>query len=76
MTDKLLRAKSRRLGLKIKYYRTLKAENQSEFAAKLGVSYQYLSRIECGKQNPSFALLVKISEELGVDLAELLTENL
>ena len=63
-TDKLMREKARRIGVKIKYYRTLKGENQTVFSDKLGVSYQYLSRIECGKQSPSFPLLVALAEEL------------
>ena len=75
-TDKLMREKARRIGVKIKYYRTLKGENQTVFSDKLGVSYQYLSRIECGKQNPSLPLLVKIAGLLEVDLADLVSDTL
>ena len=33
------------------------------------------SRIECGKQSPSFPLLVALAEELHVDMAELVSER-
>ena len=42
-------------------------------AEKLGISYQYLSRIECGKQSPSFFLLVQLADALDVDAAELVS---
>ena len=67
--------KCRRLGAKVKYYRTIGGMNQTVLAQKLGISYQYLSRIECGKQSPSFPLLVALAEELGVDLAELVGDG-
>ncbi len=72
---KSFKEKCRRLGAKIKYYRTIAGMNQTALATKLGISYQYLSRIECGKQSPSFPLLVSLAEELNVDLAELVSEK-
>lgn len=55
MLDKnAFREKCRLLGAKIKYYRTIHGMNQTMLAEKLGISYQYLSRIECGKQSPAF----------------------
>ena len=47
---KSFQEKCRRLGAKIKYYRTIGGMNQTVLANKLGISYQYLSRIECGKE--------------------------
>jgi len=67
--------KCRRLGAKVKYYRTIGGMNQTVLANKLGISYQYLSRIECGKQSPSFPLLVALAEELRVDLGELVSDG-
>jgi len=67
--------KCRRLGAKVKYYRTIGGMNQTTLAKKLGISYQYLSRIECGKQSPSFPLLVALAEELQVDMAELVSDR-
>lgn len=67
--------KCRRLGAKVKYYRTIGGMNQTVLANKLGISYQYLSRIECGKQSPSFPLLVALAEELRVDLGELVSDS-
>ena len=60
---KSFQEKCRRLGAKIKYYRTIAG------------LYQYLSRIECGKQSPSFPLLSALADELKVDLAELVSDR-
>ncbi len=75
MTEVLLHEKSRQLGAKIKYYRTLGGMNQTILANKLGITYQHLSRIECGKQTPSFSLLIALAEELHVDMAELISNG-
>ncbi len=75
MTEVLLNEKSRQLGAKVKYYRTLGGMNQTILANKLGITYQHLSRIECGKQSPSFPLLVALAEELHVDMAELVSNG-
>lgn len=71
----LFQEKCRLLGAKIKYYRTIRGMNQMMLAARLGISYQYLSRIERGKQSPSFQLLVELAEELDVDIAELVSNK-
>ncbi len=75
MTEVLLNEKSRQLGAKVKYYRTIGGMNQTILANKLGISYQYLSRIECGKQMPSLPLLMNIAETLEVDLASLVSDG-
>lgn len=75
MTEVLLHEKSRQMGAKIKYYRTLGGMNQTILANKLGITYQHLSRIECGKQTPSFSLLIALAEELDVDMAELISNG-
>ena len=72
---KSFQEKCRRLGAKIKYYRTIAGLNQTALATKLGISYQYLSRIECGQQSPSFPLLSALADELKVDLAELVSDR-
>ena len=75
MTEVLLHEKTRQMGAKIKYYRTLGGMNQTILANKLGITYQHLSRIECGKQTPSFSLLIALAEELHVDMAELISNG-
>jgi len=46
---------------------------QSDFAEKLGVERDKISRIENGKQPIDIKLLVKISQEFNVDLHWLIT---
>ena len=75
MTEVLLHEKSRQMGAKIKYYRTLGGMNQTILANKLGITYQHLRSIECGKQTPSFSLLIALAEELHVDMAELISNG-
>lgn len=62
-------AKYIRIGAKIKYYRNIEGMDQTELSEKIGISRQYLSRLECGNSKPSVDLLFRISEVLGVDIA-------
>lgn len=43
----------KKIGARIKYYRQLAVLSQSRLAENVGISAQYLSRIERGKQVPS-----------------------
>lgn len=74
MTEGMLRKQTRLIGAKVKYYRTICGMNQAELADKVGVSYQYLSRIETGKQTPSLMLLMGIAEILEVNLTGLIPD--
>ncbi len=74
MTEGMLRKQTRLIGAKVKYYRTISGMNQSELADRVGVSYQYLSRIETGKQTPSLMLLMGIAETLEVSVAGLIPD--
>ena len=48
---------------------------QAELSEKIEVSEKYLSRIECGKQVPSIAIVAKICEMLCVSADKLLSLN-
>ena len=48
---------------------------QGELAEKAGIAQNTLSRIETGAVAPSFGTLEKISEALGVDVSEMLSER-
>ena len=74
MTKGMLRKQTRLIGAKVKYYRNISGMNQSELADRVGVSYQYLSRIETGKQTPSLMLLMGIAETLEVSVAGLIPD--
>ncbi len=74
MTEGMLRKQTCLIGAKVKYYRTISGMNQSELADRVGVSYQYLSRIETGKQTPSLMLLMGIAETLEVSVAGLIPD--
>ena len=42
--------------------------SETELAARLGVSQQYLNHISCGKKNVTVAKLERIAEALGMTL--------
>ncbi len=63
------------LGVKIKYYRLLRKISQAELAARAGISAEYLSRIERGKQVPSLQILILIAEKLEIDVSVLLEKD-
>ncbi|NOX25065.1 MAG: helix-turn-helix transcriptional regulator [Deltaproteobacteria bacterium] len=58
------------LGNRIRSLRTVKGWTQQELGAEADINYKFLGEIERGQQNPSFNVLLKISEALGVELTE------
>lgn len=64
-----------RMGAKIKYYRNIEGMGQAELSEKIGISRQYLSRLECGNSKPSVDLLFRISEVLGVDITMIMKSD-
>lgn len=68
MVDNMAELVYRKMGAKIRYYRQVKGINQTDFAIKVSISSQYLSKIENGKRIPSLS----IAEALEVEVAELL----
>ena len=61
----------RRLGKRIAELRSRKGFTQENFAEMLDYSPNHISKLESGRTNPSFDLLVKISNALKTDLNEL-----
>jgi len=58
-------------GRRIQEIRKQRKLSQEQVAEKAGISSNYLSRIECGKENPTFDMLVKLSEALTADMREM-----
>lgn len=59
------------IGLRIKELRKSKGLSQEELAEKAETSQNYLSRIECGKENPTLDMLIKLSHALEVEMWEM-----
>jgi transcriptional regulator with XRE-family HTH domain len=69
-----MRAKSavqRRLGAAVKEIRTARAITQEELARRTDLHPTYISDIERGARNPSFAVLVRLADGLDVSMADL-----
>lgn len=60
------------MGAHIRYYRQLKNYSQQSFAESVGLSRQYLSKIEHGEASCSLNTLYRIAEVLEVDIIKLL----
>ncbi len=60
------------MGKKIRYYRLLLDLGQGVLAAQIGITPQYLSKIEHGSARPSMDLVFRIADELQVQAAQLL----
>jgi transcriptional regulator with XRE-family HTH domain len=58
-------------GRRIQEIRKQKRLSQEQTAEKAGISSNYLSRIECGKENPTLDMLIKLGEAIGTDLSEM-----
>ncbi len=59
------------LGQAVKEVRAAMAITQEELSRRTGLHPTYISDIERGARNPSFAVLVRIARGLDVPLAEL-----
>ena len=60
----------KKIGAKIVFYRKLKSMTQEKLAEEVGITPQYLSRIENGGYTNS--TLMKIAEKLGITMSELM----
>ena len=60
----------KKIGAKIVFYRKLKSITQEKLAEEVGITPQYLSRIENGgyAKSVSLSTLMKIAEKLGISL--------
>lgn len=63
--------KKKTLGVRIKALRKLQGWSQERLAEQAGISTQYVSNIERGKENPTLDLLLRLAEALRVSPAEL-----
>ncbi len=62
----------KQLGLNIKAERVRKGYTQEFFAEKLGVTREYLSRIERGQENMSILKILNLSNFLETDISNIL----
>ena len=69
MTEKDLRAI---LGINLRRYRNHRKITQMEFAEEIDISIPFLSEIENGKKWVSPKTLVKMADQLGIEVYELL----
>lgn len=71
----LFAAKYIQIGARVRYYRTIRELAQSALAEQLGITQQYMSKIERGTAKPSTDLLFLIAKTLNVDVAELVKDG-
>ena len=64
----------KKIGAKIVFYRKLKSMTQEKLADEVGITPQYLSRIENGGYTKcvSLSTLMKIAEKLRLSITELI----
>ena len=65
MTDKEL------FGRRIQEIRKRKKLSQEQVAEKALISSNYLSRIECGRENPTLDMLIKLGKALKTEMREM-----
>lgn len=59
------------IGKRIQELRKAHGLSQEQVAEKADISPNYLSRIECGKENPTLDMLIKLADALGVEMWEI-----
>lgn len=60
------------LSNKVRILRTSLGLTQTEFSTKVGVNKNYIGMLERGERNPSYLMLVKISNNLPIPLKDLI----
>ena len=63
---------SKKLGLKIRSFRTELSMTQAQFAKKLKVDTAHLSNLENGNKNPTIDTIEKMAKALGVSIEEII----
>src|SRR6266498_133056 len=58
-------------GKRIQELRKARGLSQEKIAEKADISPTYLSRIECGRENPTLDMLIKLSRALEVEMWEM-----
>lgn len=61
------------LGKKVRYLRHIANLTQAQFAEKANLSVNYISEIENGTASPTLKTLLKLAQELDVEVKELFT---
>ncbi len=59
------------IGKRIKELRKAQRLSQEQAAEKADISPNYISRIECGKENPTLDMLIKLSNALEIEMWEI-----
>ena len=70
MTDKEKEADElfKNIGAKIVYYRRLKGIRQIDLAEEIGISEQYLSRLEHGEKSKGLSVYVLVNIAMALDV--------
>lgn len=64
-------SEKRLFGVRIKHLRKQRGLTQEKLAEKMSISSNYLSGLERGTENPTFDLLIRLSDALKVEMWEL-----
>ena len=64
------------LGLRLKYFRTLKGISQENLAFQVGVDRTYIGAIEQGLRSPSVYCMFTLANALNITLSELVDINI
>lgn len=59
------------IGKRIQELRKARGLSQEKIAEKADISSTYLSRIECGRENPTLDMLIKLSNALEIEMWEM-----
>lgn len=59
------------IGERIQEIRKKRKLSQEQVAERADISPNYLSRIECGKENPTLDMLIKLARALGTEMWEI-----
>jgi transcriptional regulator with XRE-family HTH domain len=61
------------IGQALKRWRDTRGLSQRDLAAKSGVGYASIARIETGRQDPTVGMLTRLAEALGIRVVDFFT---
>ncbi len=71
----MFKDKYKKIGLKVRYYRSLRGYTQQRLSSLAGVSRSRISDLECGKSAFNMETLLLIAAALDVEVKSLLKEK-
>lgn len=70
-----MKTEMNKIGERVKHHRLKRKLTQKELAEKIGVTHEWVCKIERGKANITLSLLLSIADNLNIELKQITAED-